>query len=154
MTTYFYDSSALVKRYLPEVGSMWIQTLTAAQSGNTSIVASITSVEVLSAVWRLVRDTTLTAQDGTNIQGLLNRYLGQYALVIQLDAPIITRAQTLIQHHSLRAADAIQLASALDAQAQLSAAHQPSLVFVAADQRLLTAASAEGLITDNPLLHP
>ncbi|MEG4587166.1 hypothetical protein QUA54_18390 [Microcoleus sp. MOSTC5] len=44
---YFLDSSALIKRYVVEIGSPWIKTLTDSQTGNSLLLVSITWVEVL-----------------------------------------------------------------------------------------------------------
>jgi predicted nucleic acid-binding protein len=65
---------------------------------------------------------------------------------VELGAEILISARGLIQRHSLRAFDAIHLASALGLQA---AANEP-VTFVAADQRLLRAAAGERLATVNP----
>jgi predicted nucleic acid-binding protein len=62
-------------------------------------------------------------------------------------------AGELVGRHPLRAYDAIQLASALQAQANLTQAAGPLLTFIAADDNLLTVAQAEGLLTDNPNRH-
>jgi hypothetical protein len=48
----------------------------------------------------------------------------------------------------------VQLASALMARDTLRSAGLPPLTFLAADDRLLAAAQAEGLATDNPNAHP
>ena len=47
---YFFDTSALVKRYVNETGSRWVQTITASATRNKIIVARITWVEVLSVL--------------------------------------------------------------------------------------------------------
>ncbi len=65
---------------------------------------------------------------------------------VEVGAEILNSARGLIQRHSLRAVDAIHLASALGLQA---AANEP-VTFVAADQRLLQAAAGERLATVNP----
>jgi uncharacterized protein len=49
VTTYFLDSSALAKRYLPEIGSPWIRQITDPANQNDLFIARITWVEVLSA---------------------------------------------------------------------------------------------------------
>jgi|GEM_PF-2329377 len=46
VTAYFLDSSALLKRYVPEIGTAWIQSLTLQSNQNLLIVARITWVEV------------------------------------------------------------------------------------------------------------
>jgi hypothetical protein len=56
---YFLDTSALVKRYVAEKGSTWVNSLLPAGF----IVATITYVEVASAFTRRVRGGTLSAGD-------------------------------------------------------------------------------------------
>ncbi|WP_316433832.1 type II toxin-antitoxin system VapC family toxin [Leptolyngbya sp. NK1-12] len=55
---YFLDSSALLKRYVPEVGTAWIQSITDAQNQNLLIVAHIAWVEISSAIARRQREGT------------------------------------------------------------------------------------------------
>ncbi len=67
---------------------------------------------------------------------------------------VIDRAVLLTQNYSLRGYDAVQLASALEADAVFRAAGLARLTFVASDADLLAAAGPEGLTVDNSLLHP
>ena len=50
MSHYYLDSSALVKRYLTEVGSTWISTLIDPQADHTIVVSELTQVEVAAAL--------------------------------------------------------------------------------------------------------
>jgi hypothetical protein len=59
VNVYFLDSSALLKRYVSEIGTDWIQSLTAESANNLLIVARITSVEVESALARRQRELKL-----------------------------------------------------------------------------------------------
>lgn len=52
MTAYFFDSSAIVKRYLNEVGSSWVTSLADLAAGNDVYLARIAFVEVISAITR------------------------------------------------------------------------------------------------------
>ncbi|MBD2775745.1 type II toxin-antitoxin system VapC family toxin [Iningainema tapete] len=65
MTAYFLDSSALIKRYVPETGSAWIRAISALDSGNSLIIARITWVEVRSALARRQREGSLTISDAS-----------------------------------------------------------------------------------------
>jgi uncharacterized protein len=49
------DSSALVKRYIAEVGSTWIQQLTDFAAGNEPYTVTVTGPEMISAVVRRAR---------------------------------------------------------------------------------------------------
>jgi len=70
--------------------------------------------------------------------------------VIELDNRVLAMARRLLIRHPLRTLNAIHLAGALEAKRLLSI--QPT--FISADTRLLTAAAAEGLPTDDPNAHP
>ena len=59
MTVYFLDSSALVKRYVAEPGTAWIQALAVPSAHNTLLISRITWVEVLSALARRQREGRL-----------------------------------------------------------------------------------------------
>jgi predicted nucleic acid-binding protein len=67
-----------------------------------------------------------------------------------LTQPVLDQSKTIIDRQTLRALDAIQLASALVLQKTLKT--QDSLVFIASDRRLLEAATAEGLRVWDPCL--
>ena len=53
MPVYFLDSSALVKRYVPEVGTSWVRGLTTPTASHTLIIAQVTPAEIVSGVERL-----------------------------------------------------------------------------------------------------
>ena len=61
MAAYFFDSSAIVKRYLSDVGSAWVTNIAALVAGNEVYLARITFVEVISAVTRKSRGSGLSA---------------------------------------------------------------------------------------------
>ncbi len=70
-----------------------------------------------------------------------------------MSLPVLERARDLLEQYPLRAYDAVQLAAGLTANDALLAAGLPALIFLAADTRLLSAAAAEGLGTDDPNAH-
>jgi hypothetical protein len=71
----------------------------------------------------------------------------------QLDLDVVNLARDLLERYPLRAYDAVQLASALVANQALQDAQLSPLVFASADDRLNTAATAEGLGVENPNYH-
>jgi len=154
VTSYFLDSSAVVKRYVPERGTPWVRALTTQSTGTTIFVARMTQAEVISGVWRRVREGTIIPRTAHAIRLLVDRHTQREYLVIELTARIVHRAEGLLEQHPLRAYDAVQLASALESNARLVGVDLPPLVFVAADTRLLTAASSEGLTIDDPNAYP
>jgi uncharacterized protein len=154
MAHYYADTSVLVKQHLQEIGSTWVRNMFDPIQGHVISTARISEVEAVSALARSLREAKITASD---FNTLLLHFLSLAQLryiVVDLDASVITLAQNLLQRHPLRGFDAIHLASALQANVQLVAAGLPALIFLAADHRLLAAAQAEGLATDNPSLYP
>jgi len=150
---YYADSSALVKRHVAEIGSRWIQNEFAPDSLNKIFTAKLSIVEVLSAFNRRRRDNTLTATDYTQISVEFLEAVENEYQILELSDAILLEAQRLLETHPLRAGDAVQLASATLANAQLQSANLPALIFLASDARLLTAAKGEGLQTDDPQNH-
>lgn len=154
MNLYFFDSSALVKRYVNETGSQWVQTVTSANTSNILFVSRITRVEILSAFARLQREGKVAAISmTTTLQLFQYDWTNQY-YIIELDQDITEHAGELVQQYPLRAYDSVQLASALSLH-PFFARIDPSLFkFVCADDRLLSAAQSEGMQIENPNIHP
>jgi hypothetical protein len=146
----FMDTSAVVKRYVTEAGSKWVASLTN-DASNRIFIATITEVEVTSAVQRrtlggsLTRDAARAAL--ANFEADL---IGGYAR-IALTRVVVQRAKLLARTHALRGYDAVQLATAL--QITVRSGKQP-VTFIAADNALSTVARTEGLAVDNPNDHP
>lgn len=47
MSTLFFDSSALAKRFMPETGTGWVRRQTASNAGNEIVIAQITPVKCI-----------------------------------------------------------------------------------------------------------
>jgi predicted nucleic acid-binding protein len=155
MSLLFFDSSALVKRYLTEIGSAWVGAQTDPAAGNTIIVAEITRVEVAAAFAARHRATGgITRTERDRLFKLLAQHVVVEYRAIPISVAVADHAMQLTQQHRLRGYDAVQLATALDTHTTALAAGLPALTFVAADDDLLTAARAEGLAAENPNLHP
>ncbi|MBE9013406.1 type II toxin-antitoxin system VapC family toxin [Pseudanabaenaceae cyanobacterium LEGE 13415] len=154
MTVYFLDSSALVKRYIPEMGTFWIRQLCDPNHQNNLFIARITWVEVLSALARRQREGFITSSNVTQIISIFATHLTQQYRVLEIDRTLADLAGNLVTQYSLRAYDAVQLAAALKLKATLNQAQLPDPVFLTADQRLLAIAQSAGLPCDNPNQHP
>lgn len=154
MPAYYADSSVLVKRHLPELGSQWVLALTEPSAQHQITTARLSLVEAISAFNRRVREGSLAAADYPGVRDdFLTRCRQVYHLVPITNA-LLNRTRALLERHPLRAYDALHLASALIANDQALEAELPALIFLAADNRLLAAAQAEGLSTDNPNNYP
>lgn len=63
MDDYFFDSSAIVKRYISETGTVWVENITNLKTGNNIYLARITCVETVSAIVRRARGGSITPTD-------------------------------------------------------------------------------------------
>lgn len=149
MTTYYLDSSAVVKRYVAETGSDWVRAL-CQDAHNALFLAELTLAEVSSAFARRGRRGEITAEDRRTYLDLFIYDCAYRYHLIPVERSTIERAVDLAQQHYLRGYDAVQLACALAANDHLLAAGLPALTFVSADDELVAAATAQRLLAENP----
>ena len=151
---YYMDSSCLVKRYINEIGSGWVISITNPVARNEIYIVRITGVEVVSAISRRKRDGTIISDDAAMVIATLkNDLLSEYQ-VIEVTEQLVNRAMTLAETYGLRGFDAVQLAGACEVQALCIASGDQQLSFLSADRVLNDAAIAEGLSVDDPNAHP
>ncbi len=152
MTTFYLDSSALVKRYAIESGTAWVRML-CEQADNVIAVALFGLAEVAAAVNGKRRNRTIDAADSDAILNDLKAdAVTQYSL-LDVDQFVVDEAMELTGRHRLRGYDAIHLACALRLERTLTELELPPLVLVSADGDLLKAAQGEALMTENPNEH-
>jgi predicted nucleic acid-binding protein len=153
VSVYFFDSSALVKRYVREAGTIWVVGITDLTAGNQIYIARITGVEVISALTRRARSGSPSAANATAAIAQFRHDLHNNFLATDITASLIANSMQLAETHALRGYDAVQLAAALDVQAYWLALGMSGLTLVSADIALNAAAIAEGLAVDDPNAH-
>jgi predicted nucleic acid-binding protein len=153
MAVYFVDSSALVKRYINEQGSSWLDTLLG-QSSSEVLIAEITQVEVIAALTRRGRSTGMSTQTASQIINRFKTHVSSNYQIISLSKVVISNAIVQAETHALRGYDAVQLATALEVEAVAKVSGLPTLTFISADNELNKVAQAAGLVVDNPNNHP
>ncbi|WP_071191947.1 type II toxin-antitoxin system VapC family toxin [Trichormus sp. NMC-1] len=154
MTVYFFDSSALVKRYVAEIGSAWVMSLCNPTLKSTVFIAAITAVEITAAISRRFRGGSVSYTDATTVYHQLRNDIQSEYQVIEITDIIINSAMALAEKHGLRGYDAVQLAGAKAINNLCIANSLHPLTFISADQELNNAAVNEGLVVDNPNDHP
>jgi uncharacterized protein len=136
----YFDTSALIKRYVNEAGRLEVVKLL---RKNACVVSAVLPIEVRSALRRRVTDGTL---EKDRLPAILKRFTADRAFwtVIEVSREVLAAAETLSAAHPLRALDAIHVASA-----QLFATRigSSAFSFVSADTRQITAAVALGMTT-------
>jgi hypothetical protein len=159
MTFYYFDTSALVKYYILELGSTWVRELvnrleSDGISPTNTIIISEASIAESAAAFALLHRTQRISRRTRD--GAFKSCMKDITSERLSPMPVLTAdfhaAAVLTQRHPLKGYDAVQLAVALR-QSQILAAYGLSLTFVSGDKTLLTAAQAEGLVTENPFDH-
>jgi predicted nucleic acid-binding protein len=154
MSDFFLDTSAIVKRYSPEAGSDWIKAITDIIAGHDITLAEITLAEVAAAFAAKARAPGgITIEERDQALADFLRDCDEHYDLLSISREVIDLAVSLTQRHKLRGYDAVQLAGALIVNTELLAEGLPSLTFVSADEDLVEAAEAEGLLTENPNLY-
>lgn len=153
MAAYFLDSSALVKRYARETGTGWVLGLFRRATGNAFYASRITKVETTSALARKRRGLHLAPDAAARALQRLRRDFGRRIYVVEVTPMLLQSAEALADKHYLRGYDAVQLAAALEANAERARTSLPPLVLMTADTDLLAAGAAEGLTVDDPNNH-
>jgi len=149
LTTYFFDSSALAKRYHPEDGSAQVAAFFV-EPERRIIISHLTVVEMRSMFAGKVRMGVLTP---AQVNELVEHFKSDVA-ARRIEVFVVTefnyqQAEGLIARHGfehrLRSLDALQLAVALDLRGQAI-----GQTMVASDKTLCDVAILEGLSVLNP----
>jgi predicted nucleic acid-binding protein len=137
----FFDSSALLKRYLDEKGSDRIEELF--HRATLVFVSSITQVECASTFRRLfhVRDMDKKVYQQVTAEASLDFPFFQ---IVDLDAQVKEICLQLLIKYPLKSLDTIQLASLIHASTEIES-------FVVSDQQLKKYALKEGIHVIDPI---
>jgi len=149
---FYFDASALVKRYTQEIGSDKVNFLFNNVPLNRMMCLILGVIELFWICVRKRNDRRLTNPDFSQVGVNFNyEVIDDQSDFKTLSAPdsLVWDAMDLIENHSLNSVDAIVLRSALDMAMELRSTGD-TLVLVASDQRLLRAARTEGLQIFNP----
>ena len=137
MQAYFFDSSALVKRYIRETGTAWVVNIFRQRPKNQIYVAEVTLPEVVSALTRRHRGLSASSRAyGSRTNARFQRLFDDRLFKIKIDSPTIRVAARLAEKHFLRGYDAVQLAATIKVQAKRELAGASPLIFVTADRDL------------------
>jgi predicted nucleic acid-binding protein len=151
---YFLDTSTVVKRYILEIGTAWVQALTAPTAAHSLFVARVTLAETVAAVARRERGGTLDPADAATALADFQFDFSRQYRVIEVSAGLVGRASSLALRHALRGYDAVQLSAAMEASRMCQAMGLGPITVISADLELNAAAAAEGLPVDDPNMHP
>ena len=103
MAAYVLDTSAVVKRYIQEVGTGWVRSIAHPAASNLIYVARITDVELTSAVIRRPRGRNLSALDAAATLTQFRQDLIQGYRIIEVTPALLLVARSLTEQHGLAA---------------------------------------------------
>lgn len=152
MYYFYFDASALVKRYTDEIGSDGVDFIFANVPLERIQCLILGAVEVLWICVRKGNDGRITKSEFARaVTHLKSEVINRQSDFKTISVPdmLVLNSMSLIETHSLNSVDAIVLRSALDIAAELRNTGN-TLILVASDQRLLRAAQEEGLVVFNP----
>ena len=135
----YFDTSALVKRYVDEPGRREVLQLL---RQNECVTSAVLPVELRSGLRRRVADGSL---DAARLPAILKHVAADrpYWTLVEVGTDVLAGAETLVAAHPIRTLDAIHVASAQLFAARIS---MPGLTFVTADKRQTETVVAVGLL--------
>jgi len=143
-TACFFDTSALVKRYVLESGTSQVLVLTSSEA--PVYIARIAAAELVAALAKKRRMSPASKQQiSRGLRRFRREYNSNAFLVVEIDATLVDYAMNLAERHELRGCDSVQLAAVLRANAERLAIDAAGLTLVCADGDLAAAAQVEGL---------
>src|SRR5215203_4983744 len=150
MSVYYFDTSALIKRYVQEKGTIWVTGITERSAGHDLNTVSLTGPEMIATFFRKARGGTMTRAQAIRIAHNFDVDWQQQYQVLVVSESIVNLAMAIAKKHALRGYDSVHLAAALELHQDRQALRLPALTFVSADVEQLKAAQAEKLVVENP----
>jgi predicted nucleic acid-binding protein len=138
----YFDTSALIKRYVDEAGRRHVLQLL---RRHQCVTSAVLPVEFRSALRRRAIDDSL---DTRRVPEIMKRFAAdrEFWALVEVTGEVLQSAEKLVAKHPLRTLDAIHVASARLFADRLS---MSELTFVSADVRQTAVASAIGLVTED-----
>jgi predicted nucleic acid-binding protein len=139
----YFDSSALVKQYIEEIGSARVNALLL--ETKTIATSRLAYPEILSAITRRHKAGDIKITDFERIKKQFKANWQSFT-IIEIHKEIIELIDSIIEKYALRGADSIHLSTAI----WLRNNSGREILFVAADGELLQAAKKEKMQICNP----
>lgn len=139
---YYFDTSAIVKRYHREKGTEKVDEII---EGDSEIyISTLAIAETISAFTRLISGGIISKSKYKRIFEIFFSDVESRYIPVPLSDDLIIKTVEIIERHNLRTLDALHLAVAVDL------CPEQECIFVSADRKLLDAAKNEGFETLNP----
>src|SRR3990172_5061302 len=113
MSVSYLDTSALVKRYVDETGSIWLRAQIDPALQPILIVSHLLVAEMTSAFSRRAREGKLSPEEYARLQAAFRGDCSAEYRLVPLNVSAIDLAAGLLERHPLRTLDAPHLATGL-----------------------------------------
>ena len=147
MAFYYLETSALVKLYVREPGTERVLALATRSSENRLAILDLSQVELRSAIRRRERAGDIPTLAANELLATFKVHIEARFVIQKITDFVLDIASVLVDRHTLRAFDAIQLAGYVVLK---SSARSDMPTFVCSDQALLVAAKQEGMVILDP----
>ena len=88
MATYYFDTSALLKRYVVETGTQWVRSPSISPARHDIFVARLVQVELTAAIARRRSGSTLSAAAASTILRRFGRHLVNQYRIMEVSADL------------------------------------------------------------------
>jgi len=139
---YYFDTSALVKRYHREEGTEVVDKIIEGES--PIYFSTIAIAETISALRKLKSMRKISRKMYEKLVGVFFGEVEKRFVIVPLDDSQILTTIKMIEKHNLRTLDALHLAVASEIKIM------GDVIFVSSDKKLLLAAKKEGFGILNP----
>jgi len=140
---YFFDSSAIIKRYHRETGTEKVDEIV---DGIGEIyISSLALIETIATLRRKVKERKLTHNRFSKLKSAFLYDVEKRYALIPIEDSLVVDALYLAEKYAMKSLDSLQLASALKIKSV-----EEEIIFVSADLQLLKFAQKEGFEIFNP----
>lgn len=152
----FLDTNALIKLFVPEVGSSWLTNYVADKE---IIISELALIESATVLRRRFQEGFFTRPHASALYARIQRESRDY-IIVPINSTLhinrlISLAFNLPANFRIRALDAIHLAAASVEEKEASNKTPADVfTFVSSDLQLLRAVQALGIAIENPEIHP
>jgi hypothetical protein len=149
MPLFYFDTSAILKRYKSEKGSDVINELFERRKPDEIFVSSLlTAVEVFSSASRMLKGKVLTQEEYDSLTARFLRDFTSLFQVVAVDNALIASSVAVARDYQLRTADAIHFATIRQIRAAVAGAD--NIIVVTGDERMIEACRIAGIEVINP----
>jgi predicted nucleic acid-binding protein len=153
----YLDSSALIKNYINEDGTLELQARLTRETaaGSEFFTSVLTYAEIHAIIARKFREGNLSKSNAARVHDQFEENWLSGFTQVEVSSAVLSFVRGIVNASSLRGADTLHLASALLVREMVrlrgkSRTLADELIFLSSDKQLLAAAEKQGIVTFDP----